>query len=707
MISSNGEAIPPRDLASDRTKATIALICRNNSLTGMNMRTFSQECNEVARCTSTAAGEVIDTQWELVNAISYFHVTAIILTVVFNLLQNIFSIFDVTETYKFPIAVAYCLIVLDLIGTTIQNLWARSLKVVEIPRHLTFVQSAFVETIEKELLKFKKHDAIQDLVILVSSKEYKEICEPLSPLQKKIQALYYLFCFSTPPENNFDKTLQIIAKRHHKDFRLHILRTDDTNTISTLLTEILPPDFLPNSYKILAYSPEHSSLQISHVDNIITPNISLKRALFSTTYFNEIYAEGKFFELSKYAIKQIPALLFLKFGPALCTMLQGPATLSAMLGKFGLKDQTNFYVRFAIIFFGCVVGFFKTYVTFMIKTEIAEERLSYCFNSIRLPKPSDIYLTTQLAVGLLQLMLLPVLCVLYLPYYLIRSFCKPNNKMWLNTALYLDPVFDKIIQLLAPFGTAYFYAGFGFFFSGSGLIYIAETFSIPMPAEDNYTNASFLVFRIFSCLSQVFLNAIFNQGWDVMAKSSASIEQKKQEITENLQALNQQDLLQPLILTEVSEFRPNNKDAEPDIFWQRTILCCVLIDSFVFGLSAMAGTSKADDVGANLAPGMFNASMLLIMPIVVGLGIFASQIIYSLVLGERDGEKLWKMIGQQYTPRFIKDYVRMQHSVLYPATTTAKFDHEETDDLESAFAPVLYTSYPLEPLSPYYGGSNY
>jgi hypothetical protein len=238
--------------------------------------------------------------------------------------------------------------------------------------------------------------------------------------------------------------------------------------------------------------------------------------------------------------------------------------------------------------------------------------------------------------------------------------------MWLNTAFYLETVPDRVIQFIAPLGTIYFYFGLGFFFSGSGLIYIATTLSIPMPAEDNYSNPYFLVFRMFSCISQVFLNAIFNQGWDVVTKSSERIEKKQNKITEELQTLSNSNLSQYLISSNPTTSSTNSTEPEVSAFWHKIILFCIFVDSFVFGISAMAGTSKANEVAKDLVPFIFKHRILLSsLPIVVGLGILFSQIIYSFVLGGRDGAEKWKMIAQQYIPRFIKECVNTQDTVPY------------------------------------------
>jgi hypothetical protein len=80
----------------------------------------------------------------------------------------------------------------------------------------------------------------------------------------------------------------------------------------------------------------------------------------------------------------------------------------------------------------------------------------------------------------------------------------------------------------------------------------------------------------------------------------------------------------------------------------------------------MAGTSKANEVAKDLVPFIFKHRILLSsLPIVVGLGILFSQIIYSFVLGGRDGAEKWKMIAQQYIPRFIKECVNTQDTVPY------------------------------------------
>ncbi len=703
------DAYSSNKLGAPANQAAEPLIHQDNPRGLVNLRTFSDGDKKIAWCTSTLPRSSLNRDWLLIESISYFHVSSIILTVVFNLLQNIFSIFDVVDTRKqIPMEVAYTLIALDILGTTVQNLWARSLKIVEIPRHLTFIQSAFIDTIEKELKQLKKtyqKDAfIKDFVILMSPEEYKEITQHTEPTAMARSRN------SSPPKNGITQTLQILSKEYH-EVRLHILQIMDTSRTKELLHSILSSEASPDSYKVLAYSSQYNSLQEQHtlIGNAIIPSLSLRRALFSATYFKAVYAEKKVTELFKNTIKQLPALFFLKLGPALCTILQGPATLADMLEKFGLinHSETNIYAKLTIVLFGCLIGAFKAYVTFMIKTEVAEERLSYLFNLMRLPKASDVFLIPQLIFSLMQLLLLPVLCALYLPYSFIKYFCEPKNEMWLNIAFHLDPVLDRVIQLIAPLGTIYFYFGLGFFFSGSGLIYIATALSIPMPAEDNYSNPYFLAFRMFSCISQVFLNAIFNQGWDVVTKSAERIEEKQQEIDKKIQGLSNPKLSQLLISPNTTTPISNSNEVEVDAFWQKMILFCILIDSFVFGISAMAGTSKANEVGKDLVPFMFNPTLLLSLPIVVGVGILFSQIIYSFVLGGRDGEKHWKMIGQHYTPRFVKEFFKMEHSVLYPVTKTPKngagYDFELPDNFADDFLKT--TDYPWDPRSVYLGNS--
>ncbi|MBP9726493.1 MAG: hypothetical protein KBD83_03380 [Gammaproteobacteria bacterium] len=689
------------------------LICSPNPMNGVNLCTVHDGDKQIARCTSTLHRSSLNRDWLLIESISCFHVSAIILTVVFNLLQNIFSIFHVVDTHKqIPIEVAYTLIAFDILGTTVQNLWARSLKIVEIPRHLTYVQSVFIDTIEKELKQLErtcqKGRFIKDFVILMSPEEYDEISVDTEPTANTRSR------GSSPTKNGITQTLQILSKEYH-DVRLHILQIMDTSRIQELLDLILSPEVPPKFYKVLAYSLQYNSPQEQHsvLANVIIPSLSLRRALFSTAYFNAICDKKKVAALFKDTIKQIPALFFLKIGPALCTLLQGPATLADMLEKFGLinHSQTNIYVKLTIVLFGCLVGAFKAYVTFMIKTEVAEERLSYLFNLIRLPKLSDVFLIPQLVFSLIQALSLPLLCVLYLPYSLINYFFEPKNKMWLDTALHLDPVPDRIIQFIASLGTIYFYFGLGFFFSGSGLIYIATALSIPMPAEDNYSNPYFLAFRMFSCISQVLVNAIFNQGWDVITKSSERIEkkqkeneQKRQKIDTRTQGPSDLNLSQRLISPNTANSIPNSNGQGVNAWRQKIILCCILIDSFVFGVSAMAGTSKANEVGKKLVPFMFNPILLFSLPITVGLGIFFSQIIYSFVLGGRDSEKSWKMISQHYTPRFVKEFFKIEHSVLYPATTRRKNVPGDNFDVLDGFLDDPFDTKESSP--PFYLGNN-
>lgn len=687
---------------------------------------YTREGSILAECTSFEPTDLFDPQWALVDSINYFHIVAITFTVVFNLLQNIFSIFDVIEQYRINIGVAYALITADLMGTTIQNLWARSLKVIQIPRHLTFLQSALIETIEKELAtlnrphekekksykilekEYKKSKSeyedlkschadflqqhptldqeyqtilqtfaekekpqfIKDLIILISPEEYAEVCAHFSPWQRNARKLYHLGY--TPPENNFDKTLQLLSQQYSK-VRLHLMRTTDTTAIHDLITHILPVNAPLNAYKILSYSLEYNTQKDTPATNLIIPALSLQRTLFSTQYYRKLYANKQLSALALTLVKQLPALLLIKIGPALSATLQGPATLSNILLKFGLSNQSNFYLRLLITLVGCAIGAFKAYVTFMIKTDIAEERFSYLFNLLRWPTLADICLMPSLlwnhSTRTLTSFWSDIACL----FSCNETFAKKT----LLLRSYTDPLPDRILSVIAPFGTAYFYAGFGFFFSGSGLLYITDTFSIPMPSEDNYTNPFFLAFRVYSCISQVALNAVFNQGWDVIKNSSERIEQKLKQIEKQIHWLQYPHLPRQILADGTRSAMSRcewvmrstglHKMLVVNTRWENTISACILIDSFVFALSAMAGTSKADTVGKALVPALFSP-IANSMPFIVGAGILASQIEYSWVLGGRDGEKIWQMIGQEYVPEFVKLYIGMKHSVLFPAT---------------------------------------
>ncbi len=447
-----------------------------------------------------------------IHSTTLWHEAAVLCLTAYLLLQNAFGITDVINHYfeseypSFVDPLRYTAYILLLPCTVVAVLLSKALKIIEIPRRVySWAQETLLREIEKELIKKKNNNLAWDqLVIAIFKEEFdKEIT-------KKAEVKY-----------GFYYTLNILAKRYGTSLSFLIIKPEQS--LADAMTAFLSKKHKTTNICVLPYSTQYipSPLQASKSQATmstisLTPphtprkttedsaNTPLSSPALSTTetqlyalttpsfgarrlwsaYAPKVNSSVIVAEVSFWAI----STLYLGIIPIAVSLLQGNGTLA---NASGVDENSPWMTQSSIFLAGAVIGLIRGWVTYKQKADDAEERfrnwLLACYTLV-FDSPTTFNLSLNSAPA-----------------------CLPTSisECWTR----IKQFFCISFGVYAALGTVVFYAGLGFFFSNSGLVTAMRLMGLqPLSTE--------LLFSISAnfCLGQVLLNAIGNQGPDIIER---------------------------------------------------------------------------------------------------------------------------------------------------------------------------------------------
>lgn len=665
--------------------------------------------NSVGRCVSIepVPSRYIDLGMDRVSAMScLYHVPIIINTIFFNVFQNTIALLYVFVTC--PIWIQVPIILLCATATTMQALLARAFKIIETPLHLTFAEEALTSAIkttleaskkkahnfriellnsrddnslekgviyvlldnqemyyrvlgtdgskkentitakdlgkniptqEQELLALekdivyialKRKEIHHDLVVLISADEYEAMCSASNTNKGK-----NIF--------DFDYKLQAIAQEYHT--HLHLLAVNEEN-YRQIDFKKLP---IQQHYTQLNYSYNHT-YEISY-----SSAISLKRYLSYSGYRENISSCA----IACHVLSSIPTEAFLVILPFLGTTLQGISSLNDVLAHCGVSNIDG-YTRLAAILPGIAVGASKAEMTRATKVPSAKERVSKL--QARLCKQSDLSQIHQ---------------------KFERNFCEdffklfscdrslPIEKKLLIIAYHFSPNLLQFFGYFVAFGTIFFYAGLGLFFSNSGLyelIAFCADFSGHTPEHEvtDYSNVPMAIMSVLMCVAVAILNGFFNQGWEAVKLFKGYAKEARKHIHGYIESKTSTSFCDLIVMPSIIEdiYSKNSRA-------QNIVLALTLVDSFAASITAYYGSTQIMLAITTLYPPLNVHNLCDKFTVLIAISIYISQTCFSFELYKKDektGEDLWGKLCAVHVPESLKTCLGIEDTVKCPHT---------------------------------------
>jgi hypothetical protein len=425
-----------------------------------------------------------------IHATSIKHELSILCLMAYLVLQNAYGIRDIIniylgqglgckrETLDIIISIAWVIL---LPCTVIAVLVSKALKIVEIPRKIaSWKQKTLLQDIEKQI-----KTSIDEIVILISLEDFTKEIQPKAD-QK--YGFYY--------------TLHMLANRNKgTDFYLLVISDGNFNNITRYLST-LNKNNACKKILVLPYSKNY--LRIYDGEKIRTSStasaessakddegFNIRPPALNSPIFNYSIATPQYntcISLSSEAVFFIFTSVFLGVIPVLVSVLQGGGTLTSAAN---VDEESAWSMQFGLNLLGAIIGLIRGWVTYKQKADDAAARFRMGFRSLpKIPKKIYTWLTNDLPE------LWPDSCV--------------KARMRLIQMGYI------VFGLYSAFGTVVFYAGLGFFFSNSGLTTWLKLSTLDRQLNQSILNSILLAASSLFCLGQVLLNAIGNQGPDVI-----------------------------------------------------------------------------------------------------------------------------------------------------------------------------------------------
>lgn len=644
---------------------------------GITLVTLTPNNNNVGCCASVepVSANYLDLELDRVSSMSYYYHFPIILnTIFFNVFQNTIALFFLQKELNLPNPLSYFVIGICAIATTMQALLARAFKIIETPIHLTLAQKALLGSIEETFKNLKKsHGNHEDLVVLISRKEYSEIYKGFFP------AIF------SKKNTDFDYALQVIAQHYKTHF--HILSVDKEQYGYVDFSQ-LP---IQKKFQILAYSyqpdmPITSASDLEQNDFFTTANssnhqptmhpplISLKRYITSQEYREKTSCLSLTFSI----FRSLPTMIFLVSLPYIGATLQGISSLNDVLGQvFGLEDIRGSW-RIPVILAGIVIGGSKATMTYVTKVPTSKQRahklISHCPNNLQKIFKHDRSFLSDI--------------------FKIFSFndSLSFSKRLLIISYYIVPLAVILFGYFAAAGTLFFYAGLGLFFSNSGAYELNAFFTHPngeTPTHEatDYSNIPLTALSFMMCIAIAVLNGFFNQGWDTVKLFSKYASEMQKHLNQAIQSSNATPISHLFIMPEAIKniFIRNSRR-------ENIILLLTLIDSYAASVTAYYGSTQIMSALSQLYSPLRAHNFSIIFNILIASAIYITQTCFSFELYERDaqnGGNLWGKLFSVHLPECLRKTFKLD-DVKFPNTEgTARYEHQIYTRLFKPTTPSL------------------
>jgi len=639
-------------------------VFRDYGITSITLLDLNNEI--VGHCASVepVSDNYLDLELDRVSSMSYYYHFPIILnTIFFNVFQNTIALFFLQKELNLPNPLTYFFIGICAIATTMQVLLARAFKIIETPIHLTLAQKALLGSIEETFKNLKKsHGNHEDLVILISRKEYSEIYKVFFP------AIF------SKKNTDFDYALQVIAQHYETYF--HILSVDEEK-YGYVDWNQLP---IAKQFHILAYSyqpdmprPITSASNLEQNDFFTTANssnhqptmhhplISLKRYITSQKYREKTSCLSITFSI----FRSLPAMIFLVSLPYLGATFQGISSSNDVLDQVcGLEDIQGYW-RIPVILVGIVIGASKATMTYVTKVPASKQRahklIAYCPNNLQKIFKHDRSFLSDI-------------CKIF-SFNDSLSF----SKRLLIIAYYILPLPIILFGYFAAAGTLFFYAGLGLFFSNSGLYEFVAFLTHPdgeTPTHEatDYSNITLTVLSFMMCIGIAVLNGFFNQGWDTVKLFSKYAREIQKYLDGTIQSSHPTPISHLFIMPEAIKniFIRNSRR-------ENIILLLTLIDSYAASVTAYYGSTQIMSALSKFFPLLHSHNRCTIFNVLVASAIFITQTCFSFELYERDaknGGNLWDKLFAVHLPEYLRKICKVNDVKFSNTEGTSTYQHQ-------------------------------